>query len=117
MHDNKCNSRPLPPFWDPGSATVREYLDNLFLVVYFLQDITKEMKLCPKTDTTCASVCDSTVEDALQTGPNKSFSLSLHDDVKWIHVKTISEVYGIFQSMKDDVKYMLVAGHTSHGKI
>ena len=73
----------------------------------------KGTKFCPKTNNICAGVCGKEEIDVLPL--DKSFLIDLPGETKWIRVESVPKIYEIFRTMKNDMKYMLVAGHTSHG--
>lgn len=71
-------------------------------------------KICPKTKETCIGVCGDEEQNIVPV--DKSFSIEFKSFEKWIRVKTVADIYKIFRTLPNDVKYMLVAGHTSDGK-
>lgn len=80
----------------------------------------EELKLCPVTNEICSSKCSqkdiSSCGSALEL-QNDSFSLKLSNNVEWIKVQTVSEIFDIFEKLDKTTSYMLISGSTSHGNL
>lgn len=84
------------------------------------------MKICAKTN----EKCDNSICGAVENGKcsaaddestaeeiaDNSFCTVLSDDTKWFKVKSIQEIYDVFDMVTDTTKYMLLCGRTSHGR-
>lgn len=80
----------------------------------------EELKLCPATKEICSLKCSqkqiSCCDSALELH-NDSFSLKFSNNVEWIKVRKIAEIFDIFEKLNEKTSYMLISGSTSHGNL
>lgn len=81
-----------------------------------------QLKICSKTQKHCNNSCKINGYDthgSHNPAPtfDKSFSIQLQGS-KWFRVKTLEEIYDIFDQMvRADTEYMIVGGNTAQGRL
>lgn len=87
------------------------------------QDIMTQMKICSKTQQPCENLCKTNGSNGFNTCasdqdteiPDISISVQLQGS-RWFRVKSIQEIYDVFEMVQDNTKYMIVGGNTAHGE-
>lgn len=75
-----------------------------------------QVKICPKTSKKCDNTChDDEEEECDFQIPDISLSIvNATNNAKWFRVKTISEIFQIFE-ISSVQNYMILAGNTAQG--
>lgn len=79
-----------------------------------------QLKICSKTQKTCDNSCkldeNEICANSMLEIPDVSLTLQLQDTM-WFRLKSIQEIYWVFEKVKENTKYMILAGNTGQGII
>ncbi|KAG4067507.1 hypothetical protein HA402_002784 [Bradysia odoriphaga] len=99
---NICRCTGYRPILDAFKSLAYDADKKLIEACQDIEDLTK---ICPKTGSACAGLCNK------GTGALK---MTFDDQKEWYKVTTIDEIFSIW-SKSGDRPYMLVGGNTAHG--
>lgn len=115
---NICRCTGYRPILDAFKSLASDASPELKKTCVDIEDMLEELKLCPATKEICSLKCSqkqiSCCDSALELH-NDSFSLKFSNNVEWIKVRKIAEIFDIFEKLNEKTSYMLISGSTSHG--
>ncbi|XP_065224598.1 uncharacterized protein LOC135848590 isoform X2 [Planococcus citri] len=123
---NICRCTGYRPILDAFKSLASDATPELKKTCTDIEDIMSQMKICSKTQQPCENLCKTNGSNGFDDDgdlcdsdkdtqiPDVSFSMQLQGS-RWFRVKSIQEIYDVFEMVQDNTKYMLVGGNTAHG--
>lgn len=116
---NMCRCTGYRPILDAFKSLATDATPELKKTCTDIEDIMTQLKICSKTQQPCKNKCKISESDTCASDrdiqiPDVSISIQLLGS-RWFRVKTIQEIYDVFEMVQDNTKYMIVGGNTAHG--
>lgn len=99
---NICRCTGYRPILDAFKSLAYDADTKLIEACQDIEDLTK---ICPKTGSACAGLCNK---------GSGALKMTFDDQKEWYKVTTVDEIFKIFEK-SGDKPYMLVGGNTAHG--